>query len=324
MKHRQNSNQATIHVLLAAYQGEKFLSEQIKSIIKQKTNNAFSMKITMGTDPSNDRTREIADHYAGSHHAIEHKANANASGGALANFGKLMEMATKSDSEYFALADQDDYWYKDKLIKSFSRMAEIEKSSEKGMPILIFTDSQIVNEDMSLVAESFWKYEGLDPMACNNYKKVTFQNVGQGCTFLFNRELLEQALPLPKEARMHDHWLMLVASVFGITSYIEEPTLSYRQHSSNVVGSEGHSLFKTINRVIHKANTIKSAINASEAQAEAFFKRFNEKMNPEQRRFFQFVSNLNSLSVVQKRAFLLKNRIEMSTIDRTMGLYVFI
>lgn len=324
MTHSQNPNKATIQVLLAAYQGEKFLSEQIESIIKQRTPNNTNIKITIGTDPSNDRTREIADYYARSHQAIDHIANKHPSGSALANFGKLMELASKSDSAYFALADQDDYWHEDKLLKSFSRMTEIEKSSEKGTPILIFTDSQIVNEDLSLIAESFWMHERLDPRACNNYKKVTFQNIGQGCTFLFNRELLELAIPLPKEARMHDHWLMLVASVFGITSYIEEPTLSYRQHSSNVVGSEGHSLFKSINRVIHKAHTIKSAIHASEAQSNAFFERFNDKMTPEQKHFFQATSKINSFSGMQKRIFLLKNRIKMSSPDRTMGLYLFI
>lgn len=324
MIHNQQPSMPTIHVLLAAYEGEKFLPEQIESILKQIKPNTLNVKITIGTDPSNDRTRDIAENYARSHQAIDHIANKYPSGSALANFGKLMELASKSDSEYFALADQDDYWHEDKLIKSFRRITEIEKSSEKGIPILIFTDSQIVNEDLSLVSESFWMHERLDPRVCNNYKKLTFQNVGQGCTFLFNRELLELALPLPKEARMHDHWLMLVASVFGITSYIEEPTLSYRQHSSNVVGSEGHSWFKSINRVIHKAHTIKSAIYASEAQANAFFERFNDKMNPEQRHFFQVASKLSSLSGVQKRAFLLKNRIKMSTLDRTIGLYLFI
>jgi len=314
----------SIHILLAAYEGEKFLSEQIESILKQCTTNIPSIRITIGSDPSGDSTRKIADYYARSHQSIHHIANKHPSGSALANFGKLMELASKSDSKYFALADQDDYWHEDKLIKSFSRMAEIEKSSEKGVPILVFTDSQIVNEDLSLISKSFWMHERLDPRACNNYKRVTFQNIGQGCTFFFNRELLELAVPLPQDARMHDHWLMLVASVFGITSYIKEPTLSYRQHSSNVVGSEGHSLFKSINRAIHKAHTIKSSILASEAQANAFLERFNDKMNPEQRHFFQVTAKLNSLSGIQKRAFLLKNRIKMSTLDRTMGLYLFI
>ncbi|NVD37016.1 glycosyltransferase family 2 protein [Marinobacter lutaoensis] len=314
----------SVAVLLAAYEGERFLKGQIDSILRQKNSVDIDFRIIIGSDPSTDRTCEISDWYAKKYDNVHHLSYAEPSRGAKRNFSRLMEDALSTDSGYFALSDQDDVWDEDKIEKSFKTMQDIEHRVGKDTPVLIFSDSRVVEEDLTPIKDSFWHREKLNPDACRNYKNLVFQNVGQGCTFFFNRKLLELAVPIPEEARMHDHWLMLVASVFGVVSYIKEPTMSYRQHMGNVVGSGGHGLLKAIGPFGSKLQSIRASILASEKQAAVFLKIFSKKMNVDQRRFFEAVANIRRYSFIKRRMFLVRNRVRMSTIDRTIGLYLFL
>jgi hypothetical protein len=76
--------------------------------------------------------------------------------------------------------------------------------------------------------------------------KILFSNFVPGCTMLFNRKLLESVMPFPQEAVMHDWWLMINAFLHGKFAYISEPTMYYRQHSSNVIGARKRSLWNIV------------------------------------------------------------------------------
>lgn len=143
----------------------------------------------------------------------------------------------------------------------------------------LFTDAEVVRRDLSLIAPSFWKHEGLDVSIISSYKNLIAQNVGQGCTFAFNRALLEKVGEIPLGIRMHDHWIMLVASVFGRVGYLDRSTLKYRQHERNVVGSQGSGLVSAFRRLIFGRERIRNAICSSQKQALIFIEKYGPELD---------------------------------------------
>ncbi len=87
------------------------------------------------------------------------------------------------------------------------------------------------------------QYQGIRPKVDDPLKVLLVQNFMTGCTMLVNRRLLDIALPIPKEALMHDWWLALCAAVFGHIGFIDKPLVKYRQHGGNEVGAKHISDF---------------------------------------------------------------------------------
>jgi hypothetical protein len=177
---------------------------------------------------------------------------------------------------------------------------------------------------LNTIAVSFWGYEKLDPGFCRSYKRLALQNVGQGCTFVFNRALLEKLRDIPPQARMHDHWMMLAAAVFGRIGYVSEPTLKYRQHSANVLGSQGQRLGSVVRRFVHARRGIRQALLASQRQAGAFVLRYGAALPGAQRQFLLQFSQLDRRGLWSRRLFCLRHGLRMSSGLRTLGFYLLV
>lgn len=153
--------------------------------------------------------------------------------GACANFAALL---AESTADYAAFADQDDVWKEDKLARSMAKMHELESCWGRETPLCVFTDSTIVDAGLEEIAPSHLAYAGLDPMRLSP-RQLVQQNVASGNTMLFNAALRKVAQPIPAQAVMHDHWLMLAAALYGHIAFLDEATLLYRQHGNNVLGA---------------------------------------------------------------------------------------
>lgn len=307
-------------VLLAAFNGSRYIEQQVSSIFSSCGD--VPVSVVVGLDPSSDNTDEVLEGVNDGMLLV--LRNKEPSGGAKQNFSKLAEYAVGLDEKYFAFSDQDDVWDSDRLILTLRRLREMECRYGAETPLLVFSDSRVVAEDLTVVEPSFLAAESLAPSIAGDFRRLATQNVGQGCTFLFNRALLELATPVPDAARMHDHWFMLVASVFGKVDYVAKPLLSYRQHSSNVLGSKGYDIGGAVHRALRKSDAIKAAISQSEAQAKAFGIRYQNQLVPEVRGFFIEFGGLSEKSFLSRRWFCLKHRLKMSGILRTIGLYIFV
>jgi glycosyltransferase involved in cell wall biosynthesis len=221
-----------VEVLLATCNGERFLREQIDSILAQDYE---PIRILARDDGSTDSTvailTEYEERFPGRFRVMP---AGDPTGSARDNFLLLMK---ESNAEHICFADQDDVWLGDKVSRTIRAMEELEARWGTTMPLLVFTDLRVVDENLETLHESFWEHMAIQPERIDKLAKLLVQSVVTGCTAMINRALLELSLRMPKEASMHDRWFALLASVLGRSSAVKEQTVLYRQHDRNVLGT---------------------------------------------------------------------------------------
>jgi glycosyltransferase involved in cell wall biosynthesis len=226
------SRLSEIEVLLATYNGDRFLREQINSILAQDYSN---IRVLARDDGSTDETAEILSEYAGKYPDRFRVMPASAAtGSAKENFLLLMKTST---ADHICFSDQDDVWLPEKVRKTKEAMDRLEFRWGRHVPLLVFTDLHVVDDRLKMLHRSFWAFMKINPGHINRLAKLMVQSVVTGCTAMMNRPLLELALRMPSEASMHDRWIGLLASTMGRASMLNEQTVLYRQHDRNVVGT---------------------------------------------------------------------------------------
>ena len=220
-----------VDILLATYNGEKYLKEQLDSILNQTYSN---FRLLISDDCSTDNTKKILEEYRNNDNRIElyyQKENL----GVIKNFEFLLR---KVENNYYMFADQDDIWKKYKIEKS------IKKIQDENCD-LVYSDLEVVDENLNTKYESYWKLKGFyrKIKKYNNFESLYLNNFVTGCTIISKKELINKVLPLPNISKyvLHDYWLALIISQYGKISYIEEPLIKYRQHKSNNIGSKKKS-----------------------------------------------------------------------------------
>lgn len=217
-----------IDVLLATYNGEKYLKELLDSILIQTYSN---IRIVICDDCSTDNTVLILNEYQKKDNRIIIYEN-------LKNIGsdKTFEfLLTKVESEYYMFADQDDVWNKDKIELTFKKL--IDEDAD-----LVFTDLEVVNHELKTIDKSFNKLKKYDykinKCIKNGYDLEILYNTITGCTILSKSSWISEILPFPENKNiLHDYWVGLIISLKGRIVYLNMPTIKYRQHVDNQIGS---------------------------------------------------------------------------------------
>ena len=230
-----------IAVLLSTYNGEKFLGEQLDSLLAQSHKNFI---LVVRDDGSRDRTVSILESYAGDHPERIHLISRDGVNmGASASFAFLADYVLKSKellglkSIYMMFCDQDDTWFPEKIEKLLAAMLATEADNGSTLPIIVHSDLEVVSEQNMVIAKSLISYQGLE-IERNSFPNLVISNLVTGCTALINEPLAEKALPIPEKAIMHDWWLALVAAAFGKLVYLDIPLVHYRQHGNNAIGAK--------------------------------------------------------------------------------------
>lgn len=221
-------------VVMATCNGERFLDEQIASILQQTVP---PQRVLVADDASSDRTiQQLRSWQKRSRILIECLPSSGSNRlGSCRNFERLLQA---SEAPYVMLSDQDDCWDSDKAERLLKRMLSLENSFGIDQPLLVHADLRLIDPQGQPLASSFHRCQGLYPQR-NALLDLGLQNVVTGCASLVNRACLRQALPFPADVVLHDWWLALVASRAGHIAYLPEPCVSYRQHGSNLVGAAG-------------------------------------------------------------------------------------
>ena len=245
----------TVTVLLSTYNGEKFLEEQLQSLIQQKN---VEVRILVRDDGSTDGTVSILDRWKNDR-LLNWYTGDNV--GAGKSFVDLLFKVPQSD--YYAFCDQDDVWLPNKLELSLLKMEQCE-SIHLDKPIIIHTDMWGVNKDLELISDSFWKYSKLRPDILNTFKYLAICNSVNGCTMLLNnaaRDIVIQKY-FVQSLVLHDVLVsLIVAYNNGIIDYVETPTMLYRQHGSNVVGARERGTSFFVRKFFLLGNTIKNNVH---------------------------------------------------------------
>ncbi len=218
-------------ILLATYNGENFIKEQLNSLYSQTCKD---WTLYVHDDGSTDNTATVLREFS--------LGNSNMT---IMDYPKMgnpkdnfMSMLEKVDADYYLFCDQDDRWVSDKIEKEMNHMHLLEEKNP-GKPVLVFSDLYVTDKRLNILSNSMWEHGGIRPELLKDFSLGgAFQYV-TGCTMLFNKEAKKAALSHPyAKATMHDIWITLcVLKEKGIVSGIYEPLVYYRQHESNTLGA---------------------------------------------------------------------------------------
>ncbi|MES2103774.1 MAG: glycosyltransferase family 2 protein [Pseudomonadota bacterium] len=261
----------TIDIALASYNGEKYISDQIDSILcSDLGDSGFSLKTIIVSDNySTDRTAAIVMEISQRHANVQ--LTFNSKRGIIHNFNHALRHST---ADYIMLCDQDDIWLRNKIQLSMQKLLELEAQDGRDYPALVFTDLAITDSRLNTVQPSFFDYMKIKPEGSRLPANIFLSNVAPGCTMIFNRRLLEMAMPVPEQAAMHDWWLLLVAATFGKVGHVGQATIFYRQHENNQVGARRSRFWEMLFCPRKKFRMARNSVETAARQAAAFKKRY--------------------------------------------------
>ena len=201
-----------ISVCIATYNGEKYIKEQLKSIIPQLKKDD---EIIISDDYSNDNTLKIIKSFRD--HRI--KIFTNPKKGLIFNFENAI---LNSSGDYIFLSDQDDIWHKNKV--------KICLEDFKNNYDLVYSDCEIFDSETSkIIVSSFFEFYNCKKGVVNNILKNTYM----GCCMSFKANLKNKILPFPKYLPMHDSWIGINAEIYFNVKHNTQKLIKHRRHENN-------------------------------------------------------------------------------------------
>lgn len=208
----------TVVVLMSTYNGEKYIKEQIDSILNQEN---VDVKIYIRDDGSTDSTVKIIEQISDQRIILMSEDNV----GYTNSFNLLLRKSP--EAEYYAFSDQDDVWLKNKLYTAIKKMNENNTD-------LYCSNVYVTNEKLEITKEFSHRVENYF-----NHESKILNSGAQGCTMVFTYKLKEKILSYsPAENWPYDYWMTTVALYTGKVWYDNKPYMYYRQHSNNVTGGD--------------------------------------------------------------------------------------
>jgi len=222
---------------MATYNGEQFLDEQILSILKQLSPDD---ELIISDDGSTDKTIGIIEKFSDPRIKL-FKANFHSP---ILNFQNALK---HSNNEIIFLADQDDIWLDNKVVKFLPLFEEYD---------LIVSDCSLIDENGKIISDSFFALNNSGPGLIKNI----YRNGFLGCCMAFNRNILNHALPFPRDIAMHDIWIGLIAETYGKTHFLPEKLLLYRRHGFNASQAGEKSMFSLSTKILIRLRFIKNLL----------------------------------------------------------------
>jgi len=220
-----------VAVLIATYNGEAFLKQQLDSILNQTYSN---IKIYISDDNSSDTTVQIIENYKEKFpDKIFYTLN-KSNVGVVKNFENLI---FNCQEEYMALSDQDDIWQVNKLKKQMDAMLELE-SENISLPCLVNSDLSMIDEKEQMTHQSYFKFRNYVLSDKRYLGHILVPSGIMGNILLMIKRLKHSTLPFPDALDRHDYWLGLHAELFGKRKTIQEQLVQYRIHNDNISNSK--------------------------------------------------------------------------------------
>lgn len=220
----------TISVVMCTFNGARFLQAQLDSLMCQTR---CPQEMIVQDDCSSDTTVAILERFANqAPFKVDIRVNDTRTG-LVRNFAKAVDF---SRGDYVALADQDDVWHQDKLLRMEERVRTMDERAQVAR--LLHCDMRVTNAEGKLLSPSFFIRRGFVSSHPQPIGELLVQNYVTGCASFVNRALIDIALPIPDEAYIHDWWFALIGAAAGSVETILEPLMDYRAHGANMVGAK--------------------------------------------------------------------------------------
>ena len=272
-----------IDILLATYNGEKYLKEQIDSILNQTYKN---IHVIISDDCSKDNTRKILEEYIKKDNRITvYFQEKNL--GYVKNFSFLLG---KVQNEYYMLSDQDDYWLPEKVEKTLEKLKNTNSD-------FVFGDLEVVDQELKTIYPSFGDFMLLNrkiKKCINSYRLNYLYNCITGCTILGKSKFIPQILPIPTISKylIHDHWMGIMMSIYGKVAYVPEKYIKYRQHGNNQVGTKKISHgFTKLDQTRELFINVKLGIFQTYVEYNKKFPKEIQELNNKSLQYFKDIQN---------------------------------
>lgn len=223
-------NKQPIAILMATYNGEKFLAQQIDSLLNQTYQN---WTLYIRDDGSTDSSQTMIRNYCSRYPNIIFIEDSDGNLGCRNNFFRLLEVV---ESKYYMFCDEDDEWLPNKIEITMQRMQQVE-AQYPNRPIAVHTDSALCDASLNIIARSYWQNARFNPENFFTYNQLGVNACVEGATMMINHLAKQASFPIAPNSSMYDAWIALhVLKAHGIISSIHTSTRLYRQHNNNVYG----------------------------------------------------------------------------------------
>lgn len=305
----------SIDIIMGSYNGEKYIREQIDSILG---NTYTEWKLMIYDDGSVDNTEVVGKEYAKRFSGkIFFEKNEN-NLGVVKNF---LYGAGKSSADYIMFCDQDDIWLDNKIGDTLKYIKSMEKRYGKEIPLCVFSDARVVDQELGVISESFFSSNKLDAYK-TDIAHLMMENKLLGCTVMFNRSLKDKLTQIPENVKMHDWWIGLICASFGHIGFLDKSTMLYRQHGTNVIGNQSFRKY-FLNR-ISSIKKQKLSLKENELQAEEFYSIYKEELSDNKKILVKKFSKLGRMNWIKRRVVIIKNGYLKTGIIRNAGVLLLI
>ena len=276
-----------VAVLMSTYNGEKYIQEQLDSLMNQKD---VELKIYIRDDESKDNTVKIIE---SNYDKLNIKLYKGKNVGPAKSFMELIKKCDK-DFDYYAFCDQDDYWKEDKIISAINIM---KKSGENNIPKVYYSNVDIVDKNLNFMNK------GLINEFNTTNTMYMIKNPCIGCTEIFNKALMEKLKFSENNIIMHDWWILKsCVCLNGIICKDDNSYIKYRQHENNVVGGKKvRNIFKDFNRYLKSFELITS-------EANDLLELYNSSLSEENKANLTEIANFGKMRLYKKLKTLMSNK----------------
>lgn len=293
-----------IDILLATYNGEAYIEEQVRSIVNQSFRD---WRLLVHDDGSTDHTLEIVERLAKEDSRIVVIRDDVKKLGVARHFIYLLQYA---EAPFCMFCDQDDIWLPNKIEK----MYEAIKIEKQDIPQVVYSNAYLWNTERGIISD---KNTLTYP---KTLRQMLFLNTGiQGAASIFNQAMCHYLRqPLDCYA-MHDHVLLLAGICFGEVHYLHEPLMYYRQHDKNVTGNAPGSIRRKV-LLMWQNRKVPLVSRLHWEGLNAFFARFHRELSANDKQLIEVFLRLRDQSFVARLSKIVKHRFQL--FDSTLLLII--
>jgi glycosyltransferase involved in cell wall biosynthesis len=261
-----------VTVILSTYNGEKYLADQLDSILSQE---GVEVTLLIRDDGSRDSTLTILRDFASRRENVQWIAGDNR--GVAGSFLIALKQADSS-SNFFAFSDQDDVWEPRKLANA---VEALRAEGDTNLPLLYCSKLEIVDESLRHIGFTKRLFRDI------SFKNAVFQNIVYGCTGVMNRSARDLVVSTEsvREILMHDWWCYLAVSAFGRVIFDDRSGIKYRQHGNNQIGARTSILGRIRMRCERTFRGLNGRFPSE--QNSLFLAIYGQRLSGDKRRFME-------------------------------------